>query len=102
MNNNQIKTPKGMQLNDKDHMNDLLSGLKALEKNYTVAMTEASNENLYQKEKEMFEKITSLQREVYELMFRFGWYPMEKAENTKIMNKYQMLSQELADLQGGN
>lgn len=104
MNNNEItnpktEVPKGMNLNDKDHMNDLLSSLKAMEKNYTVALTEASNETLYKEYKEMFDTIANLQREVYELMFRLGWYPMEKVESTKITKKYNMLSQELKDLE---
>ena len=52
MNNNQIKNPKvevptGKTLNDKDYMNSLLSTLKELVKNYAIALTEASNENLY-------------------------------------------------------
>ena len=102
-NNNQIKNPKtevpnGMSLNDKDYLNSLLSCLKEMTKNYTVAMTEASNENLYQEYLEIFLNIISLEREVYELMFRNGWYTLEKAESNKINQKYQTLNQELSDL----
>ncbi len=105
MNNNQISNPKvqvptGMQLNDKDHLSDLLSNLKSMVKDYTVALTEASNETLYHHYKTMFDKLSNLQRETYELMFRYGWYSLEKAEGTKITNKYQMLSQELQNLNG--
>jgi len=39
-----------------------------------------------------------MQREVYELMFRKGWYSLEKAETQKIDNKLQMLKQEYQDL----
>lgn len=103
MNNNQIKnqkteTPSGINLNDKDYINSLLSCLKEIEKNYTVALTEASNETLYQEYKIMFDNYASLQRETYELMFRKGWYILEKAENQKINKKYQTLNQELTDL----
>ena len=102
-NNNQIKNPKtevpnGMSLNDKDYLNSLLSCLKEMTKNYTIAMTEASNENLYQEYLEIFLNIISLEREVYELMFRNGWYTLEKAESNKINQKYQTLNQELSDL----
>lgn len=105
MNNNQIKnpkveTPKGMNLNDKDYINCLLSSLKELVKNYSVALTEASNENLYNEYKNMFENYSSMQRDVYELMFRKGWYTMESAEVQKINSKYQCLNQELMDLNG--
>lgn len=107
MNNNQItnpkvEVPKGMTLNDKDHINDLLATLKAMVKNYAQALTEASNETLYQHYKAMFDQLSSLQRETYELMFRCGWYPMEKAETNKIMNKHHMLMQELSELNEGN
>ena len=48
--NNVIKNPKievstGISLNEKDYMNSLLSMLKECAKNYTVALTEASNEH---------------------------------------------------------
>lgn len=105
MNNNEIsnpkvEVPKGMQLNDKDYLGDLLSCLKAIVKDYTVAMTEASNEELYHQYETMFTEIMNLQREVFELMFRKGWYKLEKAESMKIDQKAQMLGQELSNLNG--
>ena len=104
MNNNQISNPKkevqkGMSLNEKDYMNELLSCLKEMSKNYTVAMTEASNEVLYNKYNNIFNEISRLQREVYELMFKNGWYTLEKVEMQKISEKAQMLNQELSDLE---
>ena len=103
MNNNQISNPKvevptGINMNDKDYINSLLSCLKEMNKNYTFAMTEASCENLYEKYKDVFQKISELQREVYEVMFRKGWYSLEKAEVQKINQKYQMLNQEYQNL----
>lgn len=103
MDNNMISNPKtevpsGKSLNDKDYMNCLLSSLKEMVKNYAVALTEASNENLYNSYKSMFDNYSKLQREVYELMFRNGWYSLEKAEMQKISNKLQMLNQEISDL----
>lgn len=105
--NNQIKNPKtevskGMSLNDKDYLNSLLSCLKELSKNYVVAMTEASNESLYNNYLETFLSISSLEREVYELMFKNGWYILEKAETNKIQDKYNTLNQELSDLKTSN
>ena len=77
--NNQISNPKtsvptGIQLNDKDYINCLLSTLKEMTKNYALAMTEASNEVLYQKYKNIFNSVSDLQRETFELAFRNGWY----------------------------
>lgn len=103
MNNNEVSNPKtevptGMELNDKDYIGCLLSNLKCMEKNYTVSLTEASNEILYQQYFETFQRISNMQREVYEFMFRNGWYKLEKAEENKINKKLDMLNQEKADL----
>lgn len=103
MNNNQIsnpktEVPKGKSINDKDYMNSLLSCLKEMVKNYATVLTEVSNETLYNQYKAMFDEYSSLQREVYELMFRKGWYTLEKVEQQKLDNKYQTLNQEFMDL----
>lgn len=104
MNNNKItnpkiETPAGILMNDKDYLTCLLSCLKELSKNYAIAMTEASNESLYKSYKSTFENISTLEREVYELMFQNGWYSLEKAEMTKITEKYQTLLQEYQKLE---
>jgi len=101
--NNQISNPKvevptGIACNDKDYLNSLLSCLKEMSKNYAMAMTEASNESLFEKHKQVFLTLISLQREVYELMFRKGWYILEKSDTQKINQKLQTLSNEYQDL----
>ena len=68
-------------------------------KNYAIALTEASNENLYKELKKLFDSTISLQRETYELMFKNGWYSIEEAEFKKIDTKYNMLNQEFIDLE---
>lgn len=104
MNSNKVSNPKtevptGIKMNDKDYITCLLTILKDMVKNYTIAMTEASNENLYQSYNSIFQKLIELQRETFELMFRKGWYSLEKAEVSKISEKYQTLSQEYQDLE---
>ena len=101
--NQQISNPKqavktGLTLNDKDYCNTLLSSLKSIVKNDAVVLTEVSNETLYQQYEEIFLQYSMLQREVYELMFRKGWYTLEQAETNKVNQKYQTLVQEKADL----
>ena len=103
MNNNKITNPKtnvptGIEMNDKDYITCLLTILKEMSKNYSQSMTEASNEHLYKSYLSIFNEISSLQREVYELMFQKGWYSLEKAEVNKINEKYNMLSKEYQDL----
>lgn len=103
--NNQVLNPKvevakGVALNDKDYITCLNATLKEMSKGYVTAMTEASNESLYEVYKTAFDEISSLQREVYEIMFRKGWYVLEKCDTNKINTKYQTLSQEYSDLNG--
>lgn len=103
MNNNKIANPKqevasGLAMNDKDYITDVLSSLKCMTKDYVVAMTEASNESLHSIYQDMFNNFDALQRDVYELMFRKGWYSLEKAEDQKVTQKYNCLNQELSGL----
>ena len=104
MNNNKItnpktETPTGINMNDKDYLTCLLTILKEMTKNYATAMTEASNEHLYKSYLSLFNEVSNLQRETYELMFQNGWYELEKEEQNKITEKYNMLSQEYQDLE---
>lgn len=104
MNNNkitnpEIQTPTGISMNDKDYLTCLVTALKEMGKNYATAMTEASNESLYKSYHAIFIEISNLQRETYELMFQNGWYALEKADKTKITEKYNTLSQEYQDLE---
>ena len=45
--NTKIEVPTGTNLNDKDYLTNILMLLKDYEKNMVVALTEASNENLF-------------------------------------------------------
>lgn len=96
--NVKVEVPTGVMCNDKDYINSLLSCLKDMSKNYVIAMSEASNESLFEKHKQAFLSLVSLEREVYELMFRKGWYVLEKSDTQKISQKYETLSQEYQDL----
>lgn len=103
MNNQQIcnpktEVPKGIYLNDKDYIEGMLTVCKDMEKNLTVALTEASNEKLYHTIFDMFTDIANLQRETYELWFKKGWFILEKAQKEKIDEKFNKLEQEIMDL----
>lgn len=86
--NTKTEVPKGIELNEKDYCTCLLTTLKDMEKNYVIAMTEASNENLYGEYKDMFLKLAEFQRELYILMFQNGWYELETVEDKKLDEKY--------------
>ena len=93
--NTKQKVNNSINMNDKDYINRLLTCLKEMTKTYNVSLTEASNEVLYKKYKEMFLKYSSMQRKVYELMFKKGWYELEEVDSKKLTQKYNMLNKEL-------
>ena len=96
--NTKVEVSKGTEMNDKDYINSVLSTLKEMSKNYVQAMTEASNEVLYEEYFEMFNEISKLQRDVYEVMFQKGWYSLEEVDEIKINQKLNMLTTEYNDL----
>ena len=89
--NQTTKVQNGIELNEKDYCTCLLSTIKDMEKNYVIAMTEASNEWLYDIYKNTFLELSELQRELYQIMFQNGWYEMECVESKKLDDKYTML-----------
>lgn len=92
------QVPGGIELNEKDYCLCLLSSLKEMEKNYCLAMSEASNEWLYGIYKETMISVADLQRKVFELMFRNGWYQLESVEEKKLTDKYNMLNKDYKGL----
>lgn len=104
MNNSTIKNkmvtvPKGIKLNDEDYLNSVLSSFKEMSKNYSIVLTEASNEALYKTLKKQYDAITNMQRSLFELMFEYVWYSLEKAPKTNLDSKYSTLSTQLKDLE---
>lgn len=96
--NPKIELEKGMNFNDKDFMSSLLIVVKAMEKNTCVFLTEASNEVLFKKIDDIFNKYKELQREIFESMFRKGLYELEPVEEKQINNKLRTLNQDLESL----
>ena len=96
--NSKTKTPTGVMFNDKDYMNKLLSCLKEMAKNYTIMLTEASNDILYEIYFKFYEELLDAQREVYLVMFQNGWYSLESQDDSKISTKYTTLLKEYNDL----
>jgi len=97
--NVKVEVPNGVNLNDKDYINCLLSNLKAMEKGYICAMIEASNEELYNIYKSSLIAIADMQRVVYEIIFRKGWYELESVDTKKINEKYNLLLSEYNTLE---
>ena len=71
---------------------DILESEKNMSVNYTYALNEASNEELFKKIYDMFIHIKEEQRNLFELSFKKGWYTLEKAEENKINEEINTLS----------
>lgn len=100
INNPVTKVNIGIDLNDKDFSNLLLSSLKEMEKCLCICMTEASNDFLYNKYVDMFNEVSELQRKVFDFAFYNGWYVLETVSDTKIKEKLNLLTKEYDDLKG--
>ena len=104
MNNNKVQNPmtevpQTRDMNDRDYLNDMLETEKNMSVNFTYALNEASNEELFEMIYNMFQNIKQSQRNLFELAFRKGWYSLEKAEDTKINEEYNKLSTSFNELQ---
>lgn len=103
MQNKEISNPKtevemSVQMNDCDYLTSQLACEKDMSINMCYALNEASNETLYQALYPIFENVKNMQRSIYELMFRKGWYTLEKAETQKIVQKSNQTEQKLKQL----
>ena len=66
--------------------------------NYSYALNEVSNEELYDTYQQIFNETSLVQRELFELMFRKGWYCLERAEQTKIDESYKKYNNQLSQI----
>ena len=96
--NPKIKLDYGLNMNDKDYSTLLLTLVKSIEKNTCVFMTECSNEILFSKIENIFNKYKNLQRDVFENMFRKGLYTMEPVEEKNITSKLTTLNENFESL----
>ena len=96
--NSKIKLDYGLSMNDKDYSTEILSIVKSMEKNTCIFMTEASNEILFSKIENIFNKYKDLQRDIYETMFRKGLYSMEAVEDKNITSKLSTLNENFESL----
>lgn len=104
MKNNEIKNPKvevqeGLKMNDCDYLTAVLELEKNMSNNYSIALNEASNDNLYEDYFTLFEDTKDAAREIYNLMFQNGWYTIETAEDNKINQKITCFEQQLTQVE---
>jgi len=85
---------------EQDNIMILLELEKNMVKNYSVAITEASNDNLNNQFIKLFNDSNKAQRDIYNYVLSKGWYQIESAEQNKIAQEQQKLSQKMSSMQG--
>ncbi|GGE80926.1 spore coat protein [Priestia taiwanensis] len=84
--------PQTPDMNDRDFLNDMLATEKYMTSSYATALHEASNETLYADLKTIYDATENCQRELFNLMFRKGWYKLEPIEAQKIQQAHQQFA----------
>lgn len=97
--NPKIEVPATPFMNDLDYLTDVLCTVKCLVNNYSYALNEASNNDLYQVIKAVFDDVTSIQRVLFDIMFQNGWYCLEKAEAKKVHESFTKFSNQLEQIE---
>ncbi|WP_205091493.1 spore coat protein [Thalassobacillus pellis] len=90
--NPETTVPKTPQMNERDFVNDQLTTEKYMTASYNVALNEASNEALYTDLATIFKETQDCQRNLYNLMFKNGWYALEAADQQKTQQAYQQFT----------
>lgn len=90
--NPKTQVPKTAQMNDRDMLNDMLSTEKYMTASYSVALNEASHEQLYQDLSMIFNETQQCQRDLFNLMFKKGWYKMDAANGGQLQQSHQQFS----------
>jgi spore coat protein CotF len=90
--NPQTEVANTPELNDRDYADICLNVEKKLVLGYTMALTEASNDTLYNELFKLYQDTQNKQRELYNLMFRKGWYAIEAEEKQKIDQAVQQFA----------
>lgn len=96
--NPKTEVPSSIEMNDRDCVNQILEIEKNMSVNLAIALNEASNEKLYADLFVVFKDVKTAQRDLYNLMFKNGWYSLEKAEQQKITEKLNDIQTKLGEI----
>lgn len=86
---------KGLDLDDKTYLEIILELEKNMSNNYSIAMNEASSDDLYESFFDMFTCIKDTARDIYDYMKSLGWYTTEAVSQDKIDKKINELDEKL-------
>ncbi|PWA12062.1 hypothetical protein DCC39_08050 [Pueribacillus theae] len=79
-------------MNDRDRLNDMLSTEKYMTDGYDTALNEASHEQLYQDILMIYTETQNCQRDLFNLMFKKGWYKLEAADGQQLQQSQQQFA----------
>lgn len=96
--NPKVEVPTTKEMNDLDYLTDVLETTKNMVNNYSLALNEVSNNTLYEIYKQIFDETSTIQRDLFDLMFQKGWYALEKAEEQKINEAQTKFSKQFEQL----
>jgi spore coat protein CotF len=85
--------PKTPEMNDRDRLNDVLTMEKYLTDSFNAAVREASHPALHQDQLAILNETHQCQYELFELMFRKGFYKMEAEQQPKLDQAFQQFSE---------
>ena len=84
---------------EKDIATNLLVTLKHMKSEYNTFTQEASNDTLYDEISTVYECISQLQRDVFNMMSAQGWYKMTSDSSKNISKAYTKYSNSESELQ---
>ncbi|MGE6630012.1 spore coat protein [Bacillus sp. NPDC077027] len=95
--NEQTPVPATPTMNDRDMITDLLSTEKYMTSGYNTALNEFSHESLYQDIQHIALETHKTQRHLYDVMFQYGWYSVEAADQQKLTQAHQKFQKMLTE-----
>ncbi|MBQ3142305.1 MAG: spore coat protein [Bacilli bacterium] len=96
--NEKTEVTKNKKINDEDILNEILMNEKNMSNNYSIALDEMSNNNLFKEVMKLFNSSKNLAREAYNLAFKNGWYILTTADEKEITSAYDKNSKRLKEL----
>lgn len=96
--NPKVEVPTTTEMNDLNYVSDILESEKNMCTNLSIALNEASNYDVYEHYFDIYDNVREAQRNTYNLLFQYGWYSLEKTEQTKIDEKYNELNNKMSEL----
>lgn len=96
--NKKKEVKKTKEINEVDILNDLLLYEKNMSNSYSTALNEMSNKVLFRKVFTLFKESKGLGRDIFDFMFKSGWYSLETASEEKINKAYIDAKKEYGEL----